>query len=228
MTMHAYGERGLSFHYKTRLKITETFLSLQGEGQHSGLPCTFVRLTGCGLRCRYCDTSYAFHGGAWRSFDDLFHDIAAKAAKLIQITGGEPLHQKAVWPFIDDLIARGYRVLIETGGHVSIAGLHPAAHIVLDLKTPESGESEEMVWANLDLLKASDEIKFVVCSASDLEWSFEVIREHKLDERFHVLISPMASLQDKASLADRVIASGLHVRFQVQLHKVLWGDVAGK
>lgn len=228
MEMLDYGERGLSFRYKPRLKITETFHSLQGEGLHSGLPCTFVRLTGCGLRCSYCDTAYAFYGGAWQSFEDLYDDVRQKGASLVQITGGEPLHQKAVWPFIDGLIARGFKVLIETGGHVSIAGLHGQAHVVLDLKTPDSGESERMLWSNLELLKASDEIKFVVCSQSDLDWAFATIREHNLAKRFQVLISPMASYADKASLADQVIASGLGVRFQVQLHKVLWGDVAGK
>lgn len=228
MTMLAYSQRDLAFRYKSRLKITESFLSLQGEGQHSGLPCTFVRLTGCGLRCSYCDTSYAFYGGGWRSFETLYDDVVAKGAQLVQITGGEPLHQKAVWPFIDGLIERGFKVLIETGGHVSIAGLHPQAHIVLDLKTPESGESERMLWSNLELLKASDEVKFVVCSQADLEWALATVRQRGLDRRFKVLISPVAHLQNKAALADHVIESGLQVRFQVQLHKVLWGDEAGK
>jgi 7-carboxy-7-deazaguanine synthase len=228
MTMETYSQRGLSFRYKTRLKITETFLSLQGEGQHSGLPCTFIRLTGCGLRCSYCDTAYAFYGGNWRSFEELQQDATEKGAYLVQITGGEPLHQKAVWPFIDNLIEAGHKVLIETGGHVSIAGLHPQAHIVLDLKTPDSGETERMLWENLELLKPSDEVKFVICSSEDLDWAFSTIREHQLDRRFKVLISPMANLEAKHELADAVIQSGLNVRFQVQLHKVLWGDVAGK
>ncbi len=213
---------------RDRLKITETFFSLQGEGQHAGLPCTFIRLTGCALRCSYCDTPYAFFGGSWKSFVELHEAVAAHPTRLVQITGGEPLHQKAVRRFIDELVERGYQPLIETGGMEDISGLNPAAHIVLDLKTPESGESERMLWQNLDFLKTSDEIKFVVCSAQDLEWSIGKIRQLSLAQRFQVLISPVADLENKAELAEQLLASGLQVRFQVQLHKVLWGDVAGK
>ena len=213
---------------RDRLKITETFFSVQGEGRHSGLPCTFIRLTGCALRCSYCDTPYAFHGGAWRSFDELHAEVASHPTKLVQITGGEPLHQKAVFRFIEQLVARGYRPLVETGGMESIAGLDAGTHIVLDLKTPGSGESERMLWDNLDHLKASDEIKFVVCDQDDFQWSVDRIREFRLDERFQVLISPVADYPDKGGLADRMLASGIQARFQIQLHKVLWGDVAGK
>ena len=212
---------------RDRLKITETFLSLQGEGAHSGLPCTFIRLTGCALRCTYCDTAYAFHGGSWKSFDELHGFVAEKGAHLVQITGGEPLHQKAVRRFIDQLVERGYQPLIETGGMESIEGLNPAAHIVLDLKTPGSGESEKMMWSNLDHLKPSDEVKFVVCSLQDLAWSFQQIREHRLDQRFQVLISPVAEDRDKTKYAERLIESGIRARFQIQLHKILWGDEAG-
>ena len=212
---------------RDRLKITETFLSLQGEGSHSGLPCTFIRLTGCALRCTYCDTPYAFHGGGWKSFDELHAYAVEKGARLVQITGGEPLHQKAVRRFIDQLIERDFLPMIETGGMESIEGLNPKAHIVLDLKTPESGESEKMMWSNLDHLKPTDEIKFVVCSLADLEWSLDKIREHQLDQRFNVLISPVAEDADKRKYAERLIESGIRARFQIQLHKVLWGDEAG-
>ncbi|MDJ0837138.1 MAG: radical SAM protein [Acidobacteriota bacterium] len=210
------------------MKITEMFHSLQGEGQHAGLPCTFIRLTGCALRCTYCDTPYAFYGGDWQSFEQIAAYAAEKGARLVQITGGEPLHQKAVWPLIDLLDERGFKVLVETGGAVDIAGLNPNAHIVLDIKTPESGELDRMLWDNLDKLKPRDEVKFVTCSLKDLAWSLDKIRELRLDDRFQVLISPIAESTEKAAFAEAVIQSGLQVRFQVQLHKTLWGDEAGR
>lgn len=226
--MLTYENRGVQLKYNRRLKIAETFLSLQGEGLHSGLPCTFLRLTGCALRCTYCDTPYAFYGGDWWSFEDLHNYVMRKGARLVQITGGEPLHQKAVWPFVDELVIRGFKPLIETSGAESIAGLHPEAHVVLDIKTPESGESERMIWENINLLKPSDEVKFVVCSLADLQWSLKKVRELDLERRCSVLISPVAASELKAKMADAVIQSGMNVRFQIQLHKILWGDVAGK
>ena len=226
--MLVYERRGLKLKYRRRLKITEVFHSLQGEGVHSGLPTTFIRLTGCALRCHYCDTAYAFYGGAWQDFEELLAKVAEHGAPLVQITGGEPLHQKGVWPFVDELVEAGFKPLIETSGAESIAGLHPKAHIVLDLKTPESGEDKRMLWENLDHLKASDEVKFVVCSPGDLAWSLATIRKHHLDSRFQVLISPVADLENKAALAEILIASGVQARYQVQLHKVLWGDEAGR
>lgn len=212
---------------RERLKITETFLSLQGEGAHAGLPCTFIRLTGCALRCSYCDTPYAFHGGSWKSFEELHQFVAEKGARLVQITGGEPLHQKAVRLFIDQLVERGYLPLVETGGMESVEGLNPATHIVMDLKTPDSGESDRMLWSNLEFLKPGDEIKFVVCSMGDLEWSFQKIRELNLDQRFQLLISPVASITDRKPFAEALIQSRIRARFQIQLHKILWGDEAG-
>lgn len=227
--MLVYEDRaGQAIRYRPRLKITERFLSLQGEGSHVGLPCTFIRLTGCALRCGYCDSAYAFYGGQWASFDELLVYVAEQGARLVQITGGEPLHQRAVWPFMAQLVAAGYKPLLETSGAVSIEGLPEGVHTVLDLKTPESGESARMLWSNLDHLRASDEVKFVVCSEADLDWSLARIREHGLDRRFQVLISPIWSIVDKGALAQRVIDSGLAVRFQIQLHKLLWGDVPGK
>ncbi len=219
---------GNSIRYRPRLKLTERFLSLQGEGSHVGLPCTFIRLTGCALRCSYCDSEYAFYGGQWADFDELLDYVAEQGAPLVQITGGEPLHQRAVWPFMARLIEAGHTPLLETSGAVSIAGLPAGVHTLLDIKTPESGESDRMLWSNLEHLRATDELKFVVCSEADLAWSLERIREHRLDRRFQVLISPIWSIADKGALAEQVIASGLAVRFQIQLHKLLWGDVAGK
>ena len=154
--------------------------------------------------------------------------VREKGARLVQITGGEPLHQKAVWPFVDKLLEEGFKPLIETGGMEDISGLNPAAHIVLDIKTPESGELERMRWENLDILKPSDEVKFVVCSLNDLDWALAKIKELDLDQRFQVLVSPEASIKDKAAFAERLIESGVQARFQIQLHKVLWGDEAGR
>ncbi len=226
--MLIYQGEGVSLKYRPRLKITETFYSLQGEGLHSGLPCVFIRLTGCALRCHYCDTAYAFYGGQWRSFEELQQFVDEKGARLVQITGGEPLHQPAVWPFVAQLIEKGYQPLIETSGAVSVRGLHPGAHIVLDIKTPESGESDRMLWENLAFLKPSDELKFVVCSLEDLDWSLAKIAELRLDRRFQVLISPVAEIRDKRPYAERVLASGLRPRFQVQLHKTIWGEESGR
>ena len=226
--MEVYQKAGLSFKYRPRLKISELFYSIQGEGLHSGYPCTFVRLTGCALRCTYCDTAHAFYGGNWHNLEELNRYVAQQPTRLVQITGGEPLHQKTVWPWVDQLVDAGYQPLIETSGAVPIDGLNPGAHIVLDLKTPASGEADRMIWENLERLKPEDEIKFVVCSSEDLHWSFAKIREHELDRRFSVLISPEARIQDKAAYADQVLASGLKLRFQIQLHKVLWGDRVGK
>lgn len=223
-----FEQRGESFSYRPRLKITERFFSLQGEGLHAGLPCSFVRLTGCALRCVYCDTEYAFHGGHWQSFDDLEAWLHDQPTKLVQITGGEPLHQRAVWPWVDHLIELGFKPLIETSGAVSIAGLHPLAHIVMDLKTPDSGECDRNLWSNLEQLKATDEIKFVICSRSDLQWAIDTIRCHELDTRFKVLISPEWGVVDKTQLAEDLLASGCQARFQLQLHKMIWQDARGK
>lgn len=222
------GEAGLEIKYKPRLKINECFLSVQGEGQHSGLPCTFIRLTGCALRCTYCDSEYAFYGGEWQSFENLMAYVTDKGARLVQITGGEPLHQRAVWPFIHQLIEAGYKPLVETSGAVDISGLPKGTHVVLDIKTPESGELARMRWENLDLLSPEDEVKFVVCSQKDMDWSLDVIRERQLDTRFQVLVSPIWSLENKHQIAEQVVDSGLNIRFQLQLHKILWGDVPGK
>ena len=226
--MLVYDKEGLHFKYRPRLKITESFHSLQGEGAHAGLPCSFVRLTGCALRCTYCDSEYAFYGGEWQSFEQLIDYLHRRGSRLVQVTGGEPLHQKAVWPFTDLLVEQGFQPLIETSGAVDISGLNPKTHIVMDLKTPDSGESDRNLWANLDLLKSADEVKFVVCSSQDLQWSLDKIRELNLDSRFQVLISPVAEIERKGAMAETVLASGLNIRFQIQLHKLLWGDEAGR
>lgn len=226
--MLVYDERDLSFTYRPRLKVSELFYSLQGEGSHVGLPCSFVRLTGCALRCTYCDTEYAFYGGAWRDFDEILEWLRQQPTSLVQITGGEPLHQRAVWPLLDHLVDQGFKPLVETSGAVPIAGLHPQAHIVMDLKTPDSGEMDRNLWDNLNWLKPSDEIKLVVCSLDDLEWALTTVRQRALDRQFNVLISPESNSTEKDKMADKCLQSGLRIRFQVQLHKVIWKDAKGK
>jgi len=214
---------------ENRLKITETFFSLQGEGTHAGLPCSFIRLTGCPLRCVYCDTAYAFHGGAWKSFDDLLNYLEAQTSRLVQITGGEPLAQKAVIPFIDLLCKKGFSVLLETSGALSLKGINRKCCIVMDLKTPGSGEVQRNLWENLNLLKDDDEVKFVLTSLSDWKWTEEQVRIHRLDERFNVLISLTPEAEHlRVQIADAIIASGRNLRFQIQLHKIIWGEQTGK
>jgi 7-carboxy-7-deazaguanine synthase len=212
----------------TKLKINEVFFSLQGEGRHSGLPCVFIRTTGCPLRCTYCDTAYAFHEGSTRTVEDLIDTIAGFPSDLVQITGGEPLAQPRIMTLIHSLLERGKTVLLETSGALSISDLPPEVHVVLDVKTPGSAEVDRNLWENFTFLKPSDEIKFVITSDEDLFWAFQVIEAHHLDQRFEVLISPVQPNQATARWADLVLERGLKVRFQLQLHKQIWGDVRGK
>lgn len=210
-----------------RLKISELFYSLQGEGSHSGLPCSFIRLVGCALRCSYCDTEYAFHGGNWKSKKELFDFVSNNPTPYVQITGGEPLHHQKVWDLTRDLVLQKFKPLIETSGAVSIKDLDEKAHIVMDLKTPDSGESHRNHWDNLNHLKESDEIKFVICSLSDWMWVKQTVEEYKLDQKFQVLISPVHHFNHPDQLAEKVLQSGLKMRFQLQLHKLIWGEKPG-
>lgn len=213
---------------QVRLKITEKFLSLQGEGEHTGLACAFVRLTGCPLRCNYCDTAYAFHGGTWQTVGEIEAWVRDMDCNLVQITGGEPLAQKGARTLIPFLIDRGYRVLLETAGSEPIDNLPDQCHIVMDLKTPGSGECDRNRLENLAYLKPTDELKFVVTSLDDWEWTLSTILQNQLDERFHVLISPVGgNVSLRRPLAERVIQSGLRLRYQIQLHKEIWGDEPG-
>ena len=213
----------------TKLKITELFFSLQGEGRHSGLPCSFVRLTGCPLRCGYCDTAYAFTGGNWKTFEEIFAFLDHQSTRLVQITGGEPLAQKGAWDLIDELCQRNFKVLLETSGALSIAGIHPDCHIVMDLKTPGSLEEEKNDWGNLHHLKPSDEIKFVLTSMEDWWWTKRQVEENNLDKKFQILISTLPSPHELLRMvADAVVESGLNLRFQTQLHKLIWKEEIGK
>ena len=216
------------------VRVTEVFHSIQGESTWAGLPCTFVRLTGCPLRCVWCDTAYAFHGGARRSIDDVLEGVAAFGCRLVEVTGGEPLVQPGATVLAKRLLDLGYTVLVETSGAVDVGGLDPRAHRIMDLKCPGSGEESRNRWANLDHLTARDEIKFVVAGLEDLEWACDVVRRRGLDQRVTagslraLLVSPVWGLESVEAVAEAVLASGLPLRFQTQLHKHIWGpDRAG-
>lgn len=208
------------------LVVHEIYRSLQGESTFVGLPCVFVRLTACLLRCGYCDTPHAFQQGETLSVAEVFDRAMALGDRLVELTGGEPLLQREVYPLMTRLADAGRTVLLETSGAVDIAAVDPRVHIILDLKTPGSGEVAANVWANLDLLRPKDEVKFVVCDRADFDWSVAQVRAHKLIDRCPVLFSPVFGRVGPADLAAWVLETGLPVRLQVQLHKTLWGPNA--
>ena len=210
-----------------RLRITEIFHSIQGEADSVGWPTVFVRLTGCPLRCGYCDTAYAFHGGQWMGMDEVLQQVAGHGARRVTVTGGEPLAQKNCVTLLARLCDAGYQVSLETSGALSIGGLDPRVVRVMDLKTPGSGESERNLLENLALLTAQDQVKFVICDRADYEWSREFVAEHALSQRCQVLFSPSHGQVHPRELADWILADKLPVRLQVQLHKYLWGNVPG-
>ena len=212
------------------LRITEIFLSVQGESSHAGRPCAFVRLTGCPMRCVWCDSEYTFTGGTKINFDDIFAKLEDFGCKLVEVTGGEPLAQKNVFPFITMLCDKDYEVLIETGGFVSTEKVDERAKIILDVKCPASGESDRNYWANLEHLRSDkDEVKFVVADMFDLSFAKGIISKFKLEKRAkEVLISPVFGVANLAEIAENVAKSGLKVRLNLQLHKYIWGkDVHG-
>ncbi|MDE1887862.1 MAG: 7-carboxy-7-deazaguanine synthase QueE [Gammaproteobacteria bacterium] len=211
-----------------RLRITEIFHSIQGEADSVGWPTVFVRLTGCPLRCQYCDTAYAFHGGEWRSFDAILKDVAQYRPEFVTVTGGEPLAQPNCLGLLTRLCDAGYRVSIETGGALSIAGIDARVVRVMDLKTPGSGESARNLYINLAVLHAQDQVKFVICDRADYEWSKRKLEEFRLSERCRVLFSPSHTQLEVRALAEWVLADRLPVRLQVQLHKYIWGNVPGR
>jgi len=211
-----------------RLRITEIFLSLQGEARDAGWPTVFVRLTGCPLRCQYCDTAYAFHGGEWREIDAILEEVASHGVRHVCVTGGEPLAQKRCIQLLQRLCDAGYEVSLETSGAIDIAQVDPRVSRVLDIKTPGSREVERNRWENLPLLTAHDQIKFVLCGREDYEWARDLVAERKLHERCDVLFSPSKSELDARALADWIVADRLPVKFQLQLHKILWNDEPGR
>jgi len=210
------------------LKVSEIFLSLQGESSRVGLPTVFVRLTGCPLRCRWCDTTYAFTGGQAMSMSQVLAEVEAYGVRQVCVTGGEPLAQSACQPLLAALCAAGYAVSLETSGAIDIAGVDPRVARVVDLKAPGSGESERNFWPNIERLVASDEVKFVLKDRADYEWARQLIADQRLTERCPILFSPVADELPAATLADWIVADRLPVRLQVQLHKLLWGNMRGR
>lgn len=212
----------------SRLKITEIFYSLQGEADSVGIPTVFVRLTGCPLRCQYCDTTYAFHGGEWWAIDAILAKVRELGGRYVCVTGGEPLAQRACPELLTRLCDEGLRVSLETSGAMSLEHVDPRVVRVVDVKTPDSGEERRNRYDELARLDAKDQVKFVICSRADYEWSRTKLEELRLAERCGVLFSPSHTQLPARLLADWILEDKLPVRFQIQLHKYLWGDVPGR
>jgi 7-carboxy-7-deazaguanine synthase len=211
-----------------RLRLTEIFLSVQGEARDVGWPTVFVRLTGCPLRCQYCDTAYAFHGGQWWDIDDILAEVARHGVRHVCVTGGEPLAQKRCLALLSKLCDAGYSVSLETSGALDVSQVDPRVSRVVDLKTPGSMEQSRNRLENLPLLTPRDQVKFVVCSRADYEWARGMVAEHALAQRCEVLFSPSFDEVRPRELAEWILADRLPVRFQMQLHKQLWGDEKGR
>lgn len=214
--------------HASRLRITEIFYSLQGEARSVGWPTVFIRLTGCPLRCGYCDTSYAFQGGEWFELPAILARVAQYRTRFVTVTGGEPLAQKNCLPLLQALCDAGYEVSLETSGALDISPVDPRVSRVMDLKTPGSGEVDRNRYENIPHLSRNDQVKFVLCDRKDYDWAVEKLLEYELDTRCEVLFSPVQDQLAPRTLADWILADQLPVRFQLQLHKILWGDEAGR
>lgn len=210
------------------LRITEIFLSLQGESRSAGWPTVFVRLTGCPLRCVYCDTAYAFSGGENRTLADILETVRGHGVRHVCVTGGEPLAQPGCLVLLKALADAGYEVSLETSGALDVSGVDPRVVKVVDLKTPASGEERRNRYANIEHLTPQDQVKFVIMDDGDYRWAVEKLQEYRLAERCEVLFSPAMGLQDPKELAEKILAGRLPVRFQLQLHKILWGEAPGR
>lgn len=209
------------------LTINEIFYSIQGESTFAGRPCVFVRLTACDLRCSWCDTAYAFYEGRKMAVEEVLAQVEAFRCPLVEVTGGEPLLQEDVYPLMDGLVAGGYTVLLETGGHRDLSRVNPRVRRIIDVKCPGSGESDRNHWANFERLTASDEVKFVIRDRADYEWARVILCQRRLDARCGaVLFSPVHGVLDLKALAEWVLADRLPVRVQPQLHKYIWGPDA--
>lgn len=211
-----------------RLRITEIFFSLQGESSYVGLPTVFVRLTGCPLRCGYCDTSYAFSGGEWMTVDEIIRKVNLYNAEFVCVTGGEPLAQRDCGSLLTQLCDDGHRVSIETSGAMDISEVDSRVSRIMDIKTPGSGEESKNRYQNIDLLTHRDEVKFVLCNRTDYEWARQIIDKYQLTSICQVLLSPVHGELKPSELADWIIADRLNVRFQLQLHKYLWDNEPGR
>lgn len=210
------------------LRITEIFYSLQGEANTVGLPTVFVRLTGCPLRCSYCDTAYAFSGGEKLSIDDILQHVGRYNTRYVTVTGGEPLAQPACIDLMVKLVESGYQVSLETSGALDVSAVDSRVSKVMDLKTPSSGELERNRYDNIQYLTAHDQVKFVIADAADYQWAKQQLELYRLVEHCQVLFSPVMDVMSPAELAERILADQLPVRFQIQLHKFLWNDARGK
>jgi 7-carboxy-7-deazaguanine synthase len=211
-----------------RLRITEIFHSLQGEADSIGWPTVFVRLTGCPLRCTWCDTEYAFHGGAWRDIDAILDEVAGHGSRHVCVTGGEPLAQKRCLALLTRLCDAGYEVSLETSGALDIGAVDARVRRVVDLKAPGSGEVTRNRWSNIAALRAHDQVKFVLAGRADYDWAVAALHEHALATRCAVLFSPVHGALEPRDLAEWILADRLPVRFQLQLHKLLWDDAKGR
>ena len=213
---------------ETAVRLSEIFFSLQGEAARSGMPTVFIRLTGCPLRCTWCDTEYAFSGGATTPISTILAEVAKYPTRHVCVTGGEPLAQKAGLTLLTALCDAGYDVCLETSGALDIAPVDPRVARIMDLKAPGSGECDKNLLSNIADLRATDEIKIVIASRADFDWAGQMIAEHDLTACCDVVLSPVASQQNPTELAEWILAAGLNVRFQLQLHKLLWEDARGK
>ena len=211
----------------TQLKIFEIFYSLQGESSRVGLPTIFIRLSGCPMRCHYCDTAYAFQGGAMMTIDEIMEAIKKYHTHYVTVTGGEPLAQKEVLNLLKVLADQNFKVSLETGGGLSIKEVDPRIKIILDIKTPESGEEKKNYWENLNFIHLKDEIKFVLCSREDYDWAKKIINQYNLPEKCDVLFSPVYQKLNNTDLGNWILEDQLPVRMQIQLHKLLWGEKPG-
>ncbi|WP_077728978.1 7-carboxy-7-deazaguanine synthase QueE [Methylocaldum sp. 14B] len=211
-----------------QLRVTEIFYSLQGESRTVGLPTVFVRLTGCPLRCVYCDTAYAFTGGQKMSINEIVAEVGTYHPGYVTVTGGEPLAQRGCLVLLDALVEKGYEVSLETSGALDVSDVNPKVVKVLDLKTPSSCEESRNLYRNLNYLDRKDQLKFVIMNEADYQWAKAKMDEYGLSDRCEVLFSPAMGAQDPAELADKILRDRLPVRFQVQLHKILWGDTPGR
>jgi len=210
-----------------RLRVTEIFASIQGESRTVGVPTIFIRLTGCPLRCQYCDTAYAFTGGNWMNLEGLEAKVASFNLKHVTVTGGEPLAQKTCLSLLSNLCDQNYCVSLETSGALDVSQVDPRVIKVMDIKTPASNEAEKNLWENVNYLREQDQVKFVICNQADYIWSKNIIAEYQLTHRCEVLLSPSYEQLEPRQLAEWILKDQLNVRFQLQLHKILWGEEPG-